>query len=62
MHPKTVKAIAELRSDPPQEHDAETMAMIRDSVKRLYGWDWPEAMGLKEGATALFDYLMRRGG
>lgn len=60
MQNRTRAAIEALNPDPHQEHDAETMAMIRASAKRLYGWDWPESMGLREGAAALFGELIRR--
>lgn len=58
MSPKTLKAIAELVSDPPQQHDEHAMRLIRESAKTLYGWDWPESLGLYEGAKALFDFLI----
>lgn len=32
--------------------------MIKADVKKFYGWDWPDGMGLRQGAKALFDFLI----
>jgi len=34
--------------------------MIRDNVKKLYGWEWPEDARLEAGSKALFTWLIEK--
>jgi len=46
--------------EPIAQFDALAMEIIRDSVWRMYGWRWPVEMGLKQGGSALLEYLIEK--
>ena len=54
----TQKSIAELRKDIKLPVDTETFEIIKESVKRAYGFDWPTGVGFEEGCRLLFEERM----
>lgn len=53
MRPKTEKAIHELRHDAKPAVDEQTFGMVKESVKRAYGFDWPSGVSFEEGCQLL---------
>lgn len=54
----TKRSIEELQRGAKPVADEQTLAFIKESYRTLYGFEWPEGMGLEEASKKLFSERM----